>query len=263
MISAVTVPARSRRGVQLQACLNGGRSRAEHARVPMTAEEIARDAASVVVAGAVDLHIHPRDDVERQTVQPRWCDAVAAAVRAACPSVLFGFTTIATAEPDLERRLAALRAWRTLPDYVSVNFSEEGCEEIAQALLDRGVGIEPGLATSSDVERFLRSDLVSRCRRILIEPNELDPGAAIANASAMISQLRDAGVRRPLLVDAQNEAAWPVLAHAIEGGHDVRIGLEDALRLPDGSVASDNAALVRAAGLLIEGRISEMRRQRS
>jgi uncharacterized protein (DUF849 family) len=262
VISAATVPARGRRGVQLQGCLNGGRSRAEHPRVPMTAEEIADDAASVVAAGAVDLHIHPRDDVGRQTVQPRWCDAVAAAVRAACPRVLFGFTTIATAEPDLERRLTALRAWSTLPDYVSVNFSEEGCEEIAQALLDRGVGIEAGLATSSDVERFLRGALVSRSRRILIEPNERDPGAAIANASAMISQLRDAGVTLSLLVDAQNEAAWPVLADAIERGHDVRIGLEDTLRLPDGSVAPDNAALVRAARALIERR-AEMRRSHS
>lgn len=248
---------------QLQCCLNGGRTRAEHERVPLSPEEIARDAAAAVAAGANDLHIHPRDDLGRPTVAPRWCDSVASAVRTSCPGVLFGFTTIATAAADAESRLAAIRAWNVVPDYVSLNFSEAGCEELAEALLEHGVGVEPGLATRSDVDRFLGSGLVSRCRRILVEPNEPRGDAAIANASELIAQLRSAGVTLPLLVDAQNAAAWPVLSYGIARGYDIRIGLEDSLFLPDGQRARDNAALVRAARALIGRESSERRVHRS
>jgi len=49
-------------------------------------------------------------------------------------------------------------------------------------------------------------------------------------------------------------ATWPLLEAALDRGLDVRIGLEDTLRLPDGSLAPDNAALVAAARRLAEER---------
>jgi len=42
----------------VQACLNGSRSPAEHAAVPVTAAELAAAAASAVAAGAGSLHLH-------------------------------------------------------------------------------------------------------------------------------------------------------------------------------------------------------------
>jgi uncharacterized protein (DUF849 family) len=38
-----------------------------------------------------------------------------------------------------------------------------------------------------------------------------------------------------------------VLATAVRRGHDIRVGLEDVLELPDGAPAPGNVALVAAA----------------
>ena len=46
----------------VKACLNGGRTRAEHPAVPHTPAELAADALVVRQAGAFAVHVHPRDD---------------------------------------------------------------------------------------------------------------------------------------------------------------------------------------------------------
>jgi uncharacterized protein (DUF849 family) len=51
----------------------------------------------------------------------------------------------------------------------------------------------------------------------------------------------------PVLLHGLDESCWPLLEHAGVRGVQTRIGLEDTLRLPDGSTAADNAALVSAA----------------
>ncbi|HEY8643716.1 MAG TPA: 3-keto-5-aminohexanoate cleavage protein, partial [Candidatus Dormibacteraeota bacterium] len=45
----------------VKCCLNGSRTRAEHPSLPITAEELALEAAAAVAAGAGALHMHPRD----------------------------------------------------------------------------------------------------------------------------------------------------------------------------------------------------------
>jgi uncharacterized protein (DUF849 family) len=46
-------------------------------------------------------------------------------------------------------------------------------------------------------------------------------------------------------------ASWAVNRRALERGHGIRTGLEDTPVLPDGSLAPDNAALVRRAAAMI------------
>jgi hypothetical protein len=47
------------------------------------------------------------------------------------------------------------------------------------------------------------------------------------------------------------EHTWQVIAAGAQAGHDVRVGLEDVLVLPDGQTAADNAELVACAAELI------------
>ena len=56
-----------------------------------------------------------------------------------------------------------------------------------------------------------------------------------------------AGSPAPVLLHGLDESCWPLLEHAGVRGVQTRIGMEDTLRLPDGSTAPDNAALVAAA----------------
>src|SRR5262249_25262204 len=139
----------------LQAALNGARTKRDHPAVPVTADELARDAAACVRAGAACVHLHPRDAHGRETLDPAIVDAVAEAVRAPGGAPV-GVSTGAWIEPDLERRVELIRAWRA-PDFASVNLSEAGASQVLEALIEAGVGIEAGLAGADDVGRLLET----------------------------------------------------------------------------------------------------------
>jgi uncharacterized protein (DUF849 family) len=55
------------------------------------------------------------------------------------------------------------------------------------------------------------------------------------------------GSPAPVLLHGLDESCWPLLEHAGRYGVQTRIGLEDTVRLPDGSLARGNAELVTAA----------------
>jgi uncharacterized protein (DUF849 family) len=173
--------------------------------------------------------------------------AAIVAVRAACPGAPLGTTTISLAEIDPARRLAQIRGWTVLPDFVSVNFSEEGAVELSHVLLERGVGVEAGLATLADAQLLIESSLADRCLRLLFEPDEQELAAALGTVQAIEALLDAAHVQTPRLLHGMDATAWPLLDAAIERGYDTRIGLEDTLHLPDGQLARDNAQLVAIA----------------
>src|SRR5205807_1719443 len=122
----------------LTACLNGARARGDHPAVPISPDDLARDARAVVAAGADALHVHPRDASGKQTMGPIQVSAAIAALRDAAPGTPIGVTTIASIERDPERRVSLVRKWTERPDFVSVNWSEEGAPALVSALLELG-----------------------------------------------------------------------------------------------------------------------------
>jgi uncharacterized protein (DUF849 family) len=154
--------------VAVKACLNGGRTRAEHPAVPLTPGELAADAIAVRRAGAFAEHVHPRDARGAQTLDARACDAAVAAIRAAAPGMPVGLSTSETIERDPFRRAAALRTWRHPPDFVSVNLSELGWAGIVRAARHAGIGVEAGLATPADAEELARSPFAHQLVRALM-----------------------------------------------------------------------------------------------
>jgi uncharacterized protein (DUF849 family) len=204
-----------------------------------------------VEAGARVLHLHPYDDVGRETLAAEPCAAALRAVRAACPGVPISLSTSADIETDPGRRLELVAAWTELPELVTANQGEPGIVELCEHLLGRGVGIEAGLLTRSDAEAFARSGLAGRCTRALIEPLELDPGEAAAHAAAMEKTLDGAGIGLEQVHHGDMLASWAVNERGLRRGHGIRTGLEDTTLLPDGSRAADNAELVRAAAAMI------------
>jgi uncharacterized protein (DUF849 family) len=224
--------------VLLQACLNGARSPDEHPALPVTAEALALDAAACVRLGAGAIHLHPRDDDGRESFDADLVDPVVAYVRAAC-GVPVGVATGAWVEPDPERRAKLVGEWRA-PDFASVNLSEDGAEAVMWALLEAGIGIEAGVWSVEDAERLAAIEPAPRLVRVLVEVMEGGP----AEAAAIEAALDDLGVEGPRLIHGEDDACWPVLAHARRSGRDARVGLEDTLVLPEGRPAPGNAALV-------------------
>ncbi|MBZ9723654.1 3-keto-5-aminohexanoate cleavage protein [Mesorhizobium sp. CO1-1-11] len=228
----------------VQACINGARSRDFHPRLPLTAQAMAGDAASCVAAGAAELHIHPRGAGGRESLAA--VDATVLAVRQACPGTLIGVSTGAWIENDVARTRAAIAAWRELPDYASVNLSETDAPAVMELLRKQGIGIEAGLATTEDAERFVALADHGRVLRILIEIDIPDLPAALDEAHGIAAILERAGVRRQILLHGVDGTVWPFVDLARQKRWSTRVGLEDGKTLADGTVARDNAEIVAA-----------------
>ena len=235
------------RPVLIKACLNGSRQPGAHPALPLTPSQLAEAARRAVDAGAGAVHIHQRAPDGTQTLDADHIAEAMNAIRAACPGLPVGVTTGAWIERDPSRRLELVRAWTVLPDFASVNWVEEGVEELAALCLEMGVGPEAGIWTVENAEAYVRSPDASRYYRILVETRERDGISAIEQANQIHAVLDAAGIMVPRLQHGMGAETWGVLAAAFNAGHDVRIGLEDVLTLPDGAEAIDNADLVTAA----------------
>jgi uncharacterized protein (DUF849 family) len=229
----------------VEACLNGARTRAEHPAVPQTAAELAADAGAARRAGAFAVHVHPRDVRGAETLDARSCDAAVAAIRAAAPRMPVGLSTAESIDRDPFARAAALESWRTPPDFVSVNIGELGWAGIIRAALRAGIAVEAGLASPRDAEEFAASQFAHRTLRVLVE---VVGGAEEARA---VAELVPQGLAQ--LWHGYGARTWEVVAAGAAAGHDVRVGLEDVLVLPDGATSASNAELVTSAVELIAG----------
>ena len=230
--------------VFLQAALNGDRI---HPAAPRTPAAIAEAARAVVDAGAHSVHVHAFDDAGQETLDGTACATVLRAIRNRCLGTPISLTTSATIVSNPEERLSIVEAWQHMPDLVTANQGEAGIVDLCELLLSRGVAIEAGLLSIEDAQAFVRSDLVSRCRRVLIEPLDLDPIAAVQHAAAMEEIVVSAGIPLEQVHHGYGIACWAVNRRALTRGHGIRTGFEDVTQLPDGSPAQDNADLVAAA----------------
>ena len=235
----------------VQVCLNGARGVADGWMVPVSPGALADAAVEAVAAGATDVHLHPKSPCGHDTLSPRVLAVTLDAIRARV-SVPVGVTTGAWAEPEPAARVERVRGWTVLPDHASVNWHEPGAEEVAAALLDRGVGVEAGIWSGTEgAARFAVSPLRAKVLRVLAEVTDPDADTAEATARALLSDLGEAH-GRPVLLHGEDGSAWPVLRLAGRLGLATRIGLEDTLLLPDGERALSNAQLV-AQGLVQYG----------
>jgi uncharacterized protein (DUF849 family) len=246
--------------VLIKAAINGGRSRTDHAAVPITPEEQAAAVIECLKAGANAIHLHVRSPASHssssqiEAISPEkeslYADDVAPtilAVRAAAPIESIGVSTGAWILAGDARR-QAVAAWEVLPGFASVNFTEDGATELATLLLSRGVAVEAGLCDAESAAVFVKSGLAATCLRVLLEPQEQDLKQALETVAAMEDVLNSASLQLPpILLHGTEATVWPLMDAAIARGYDVRVGLEDTLVLPDGSMARDNVELIREA----------------
>ncbi len=230
----------------IKACLNGSRRAEEHEALPLSPTALADDGLRCRQAGAGAIHIHPRGMGGHESLEPDACAAAIEAIRERSPGLPIGVTTGLWITGSSARRLAFIERWTVLPDFASVNFSEDGTDELCTLLVGRGIEIEAGLGSVADARAFVDSSFVERCLRVLVE---VEPGAndPIRAAAVIGRVLEGSGIHLPRVQHGHDAASWPVLEDAVVHGYDVRIGLEDTLLLPDGTRARRNADLVAAA----------------
>jgi len=142
-----------------------------------------------------------------------------------------------------------------MPDLVTANQGEPGIVELCELLLSRGVGIEAGLLSIDDARAFVLSGLAGRCRRVLIEPLDAIPDAAVQHSAEMEDILASAGIMLEQLHHGYGIACSAVNRRGLARGHGIRTGLEDVTLLSDGKPARDNADLVAAAARMIRAHV--------
>lgn len=231
----------------LQACLNGARGRDFNHAVPITPQELARDAVACRAAGANEFHIHPRNANGAESFAAEDIAAALRAVRASVPGVPIGVSTREGIMAGAVARQRAFQAWEVLPDYVSVNLSEDDAPEVIRLMLEWDIGIEAGLAKVADAKRYVALPEADACLRVLIEIEEQKSAEAMDAAHDVIAVLDRAGSRLPLQLHGYDACKWTLHAEALRLGLDQRIGLEDGKLLPDGLIAGSNAELIAAA----------------
>lgn len=234
--------------------MNGARRREEHPALPLTSLELADAAAQSVAAGATAIHFHVRDTRGAESLAAEDVARALATMRGAVAKTPIGVSTGAWILPHTERRHRTIAAWTAQPDYVSVNFDEPGAELLAGMLLSRNVGIEAGIANTTAAQRFVRSGLANRCLRALVEPQTQELSTALEVIRGIESVLSQGGVTNPWLLHGVDRTAWPLIAEAATRGHGTRVGFEDTLTLPDGSMAASNAVLIQEARRMLDGR---------
>jgi uncharacterized protein (DUF849 family) len=121
---------------------------------------------------------------------------------------------------------------------------------LCEHLIACGVGIEAGLLSLDDAERFASSGIVERCVRVMIEPLDREIEQAVAHAAAM-EKIVAGCTSLEQVHHGDGIASWAVSSRGLARGHGIRTGLEDTTVLPDGRTAADNAELVRAAAAMM------------
>ena len=234
----------------LQACLNGGRTRDFHPALPLSADELAADATAVIAAGAQQIHLHVRARDGKESLHPDHVARTLAAVRLAVPGVPIGLSTGWWIPPKGRARQDHIQAWQAVPDYVSINLIEEDSAEVIDLALSKRIGVEAGIWSPADAEKFIAHPNAGRCLRVLIEINEQDLAAGMQAYRGVMAILDRAGIDLPRLLHGLDATMWDFYRETLALGLDARIGLEDGRHLPSGTVADDNAALIRAARAL-------------
>lgn len=232
--------------MRLQVCPNGARTPAEHPALSSDPSKLAADVAACVEFGTRSVHVHPKDGDGRDSLEPEHVSRWLRILRSACPDIELGVTTGAWSAPDPAERRALIGGWQDLPDVASVNWHEDGAEQVAQLLLSRGIGVEAGIWTRAAAEQWSASPLAENCARVLVEVQDIPAEETPEEARAIVGVILAAHPGASVLLHGEERSAWAALALARELGMDTRIGLEDTLRLPDGSLAASNAQLVEA-----------------
>jgi len=237
---------------------NGARrGKADHPALPLTPEEIAREAARCRDAGAAMIHLHVRDRDGRHTLDAdAYRAAIAAIRREVGDGLLIQATTEAVGIYAPAQQMAAMRDLRpeafsaAVRELVPDTAAEPDAARFLAGQAEAGALIQYILYDADDVRRF--DDLLARG----VVPGQ---GASVLfvlgrYSAGQQSDPRDllpflAAWTRPLpfavCAFGRREAAC-VAAAAAFGGHG-RVGFENNLLLADGGVAPDNAALVRQA----------------
>jgi uncharacterized protein (DUF849 family) len=236
----------------IKAALNGRRVKADHANIPITAEELTASAKEVLQFGAKEIHFHVRDSEGNETLEYRFVSDQVKAIKEALPAIPVGISTGEWIEPVITKRIDLIRGWNYLPDFVSVNGDEEGFESIIHEILKKGIRIEAGISNMKAAKSFKELNLLQYCFRILLEPGNQDFPRALSDVEEIENYLSDEFAGKSILLHGFDKTCWAFMHVAKKKEYDCRMGFEDTLTLSNGILAKTNGELIQDVVLLFK-----------
>lgn len=243
----------------IAAAPNGARKTPrDHPALPVTPDQLADTAATCQQAGAAMVHLHVRDAEGRHTLDPRRYARAIDAIRARVGDRLVIQATSESAgiydpraQLDAMRALAPEALSLAVREAVGRSDDEPPAADFLEWAWANGVAVQYILYDPGDLARY--RDLVARG----VIPGERHWLLFVLGSHA---QGREATARDLLGFvgpDWPDDGRWMVCAFGAREaactltaaglGGQVRVGFENNTRLPDGTQAADNAALVAHA----------------
>jgi 3-keto-5-aminohexanoate cleavage enzyme len=234
---------------------NGARrTRADHAALPLSNQELAATAVACRNAGAAMIHLHVRDAAGHHTLEPEAFRTATAAIRGAVgDDLIIQATSEAMGLYPREEQMDVIRSLR--PESVSMAINEfipDPTHESSAAaffawVLKAGICPQYILYSAEEVSYFhvLRSRGIIPGERPFVlfvlgrysRNQESDPW----DLPAFLS-VHDPQCPWAVCAFGRQEAACTMAAIGLQG--HTRVGFENNLVLGDGALAPDNAALV-------------------
>lgn len=232
--------------------------------VPLTPEEIAQDVARCYEAGAAIFHIHARDALGKPTLDIEIFKKTVRLIKAHNPEAILQLSTGARAGKDWDARANPVRLLpemasfttgsNNLPGIVYEN-APDFIRFLAEVFRDTGVKPEIEVFETGMINNALH--LVKK--GILAMPLHFDfvlgaPGAMPGTVKNLVFLADSLPPGSTWTVAGIGTSEIPLATAAIAMGGHVRVGIEDNLRLPDGTLATNTdlvnnvATIARAMG---------------
>jgi 3-keto-5-aminohexanoate cleavage enzyme len=242
---------------------NGGRkTKADHPAVPLSAAELARTAAECMEAGAAMIHVHVRAADGSHLLDADAYREATAAIRAETGDrMIVQITSEALGQYGPAAQRAVVREARpqsaslALRELVPDDSEEKAFAELLSWMKAEHVVPQIILYTPEEASRL--SDMI---RRGLVPGDDI-PVLYVLGRYTKKQMSEPADILPFLAPGLPTFAHWSVCAFgaretacvtaaALLGGH-IRVGFENNLWLPDGSVAASNAEIVAATAAAV------------
>ncbi len=264
----------SRKVIITCALVGSATQKSQNPAVPYTPAELAESAALAQKAGAAMVHVHAREDDGTNSTRVERIREAYDRIGEKCPGLIVNCTSALGAGATFEQRMEQIALIK--PEMASLNMAtmnfaavnrktgevlgdytfENRLEKVAEfARLMRDSGVKPELECYSmaglENYHYLSN---GGCFENPVNFNfvwgvcggaSFRPGTFVDMVSAL-----PAGANFTACGVGVQE--WPAVAQAVICGGHVRVGLEDNVRLPDGSLAKGNYELVEMAARIIE-----------
>lgn len=240
--------------------------------VPVTPEEMAKEARRARDAGAAIVHVHFRNQEPGAGRLPSWdpdvAQAICDAIRAEVPDIILNLST-GVVGPDLSGPISCLE--RVKPELAALNAGSLNYLK----LRSNNEWAWPPMLFDNPVEKIEAFEKVMKAHGIVPECECFDTGilrsVALFARKGMVpnpphvslvmgveSGMPNKASWLPLLVEEMlpgthwqvigigRQEVWGLHKACAELGGDLRTGLEDTFYLPDGAKASGNGPLIEA-----------------